>query len=124
MLKISPTKVNIQFKHIWKYNIHVQLLDEKQEYTMVEQSLKWELESDVKKLKTPGIPIVTDTGERTNPIFPEIRTISGAERLFQFTISQNRPDFKCTSHVMLDHGAASFKGMFPDVYIGVTKLEL
>ena len=79
---------------------------------MVEQSLKWELESDIKKLKTPGIPIVTDTGERTNPIFPEIRTISGAERLFQFTVSQNRPDFKCTSHVMLDHGAASFKGMF------------
>jgi len=83
--------------HIWKYNVHVQLLDEKQEYTMVEQSLKWELESDVKKLKTPGIPIVTDTG---------------AERLFQFTISKNRPDFKCTSHVMLDHGAASFKGHF------------
>ena len=79
---------------------------------MVEQSLKWELESDVKKLKTPGIPVVTDSGERTNPIFPEIRTISGAERLFQFTVSQNRPDFKCTSHVMLDHGAASFKGMF------------
>ena len=79
---------------------------------MVEQSLKWELESDVKKLKTPGIPIVTDTGERTNPIFPEIRTISGAERLYQFTVSQNRPDFKCTSHVMLDHGAASFKGLF------------
>ena len=79
---------------------------------MVEQSLKWELESDVKKLKTPGIPIVTDSGERTNSIFPEIRTISGAERLFQFTVSQNRPDFKCTSHVMLDHGAASFKGLF------------
>ena len=58
--------MNFQFKHIWKYNIHVQLLDEKQEYTMVEQSLKWELESDVKKLKTPGIPIVTDTGEQTN----------------------------------------------------------
>ena len=55
--------MNFQFKHIWKYNVHVQLLDEKQEYTMVEQSLKWELESDVKKLKTPGIPIVTDTGE-------------------------------------------------------------
>ena len=82
---------------------------------MVEQSLKWELESDVKKLKTPGIPVVTDSGERTNPIFPEIRTISGAERLFQFTVSQNRPDFKCTSHVMLDHGAASFKGMFQSI---------
>lgn len=90
-------KTLIDPQHIWKYNIHVQLLDDKQEYTMVEQSLKWELESDVKKLKTPGIPIVTD---------------SGAERLFQFTISQKRPDFKCTSHVMLDHGAASFKGHF------------
>jgi len=90
-------KTLIDPQHIWKYNIHVQLLDDKQEYTMVEQSLKWELESDVKKLKTPGIPVVTD---------------SGAERLFQFTVSQNRPDFKCTSHVMLDHGAVSFKGHF------------
>lgn len=90
-------KTLIDPQHIWKYNIHVQLMDEKQEYTMVEQSLKWELESDVKKLKTPGIPIVTDTG---------------AERLFQFTVSRYRPDFKCTSHVMLDHGAASFKGHF------------
>ena len=91
---------------------------------MVEQSLKWELESDVKKLKTPGIPIVTDSGERTNPIFPEIRTISGAERLFQFTVSQNRPDFKCTSHVMLDHGAASFKGLFQSSNLASIRQDL
>ena len=95
--------------------------------------LKSRSRADGGTLKTPGIPIVTDTGEQTNQggwgptrewtneHFCSVKNL-GAERLFQFTINQSRSDFKTTSHVMLDHGAASFKGLFQICYI-LTKLS-